>query len=203
MYTKDKFLLILIAPSGGGKSTICHEILRNREDFVYSVSYTTRKARGQEEHGKDYFFLEREEFKKIIAQDGFLEYAEVFTNYYGTSRSFVKEQLEKGKHVLLDIDVQGALKILESGMRAVTVFLLPPSNEILEQRLKNRGTDSAEQLSLRLAGARNEIRQINKFDYLVINDSIYETVRKILSVIDAEENKIFRYVNVEKDFYGE
>lgn len=199
-YGSRSFLIILIAPSGGGKSTIAKRILQELETTDYSISYTTRNPRGNEQHGQDYFFVSENEFKKIAAQNGFLESALVHGCYYGTSRSYIENKLAAGKHIVLDIDVQGAKQIMQSGIDCVTVFILPPDIYELEQRLRQRSTDSQKAIELRLRNARHEITEIQDFDYLVINDELDEAVEDVKKIIKAEELKITRKKSIIKDF---
>lgn len=196
-YNTDKFLIILISPSGGGKSTILSELVARRSDIEYSISYTTRDPRGEEENGKHYFFVQEEEFLKKIENGDFLEHACVHGKWYGTSRKFIEDKLNDGVHIILDIDVQGAEAIIESAkMRAVTIFLLPPTENIWKQRLIDRGTDTPEQIALRFKNAEEELKKIDNFNYLVINDELDIAVEKVNSIITAEENKTKSYNNV-------
>ncbi len=203
---RSSFLIILIAPSGGGKSTVLRQVMqRRREDaipIVYSISYTTRKPRGAEQDGLDYFFLDREEFDRLLEEKRFLEHAEVHGNMYGTSRDYITGQLLQGRHVILDIDVQGALSVMRSGLPMVTIFMIPPDLATLEDRLTKRGTDSAETIALRLENARMELEHRNHFDYLVVNDDLEDAILEVESIIRAEECRISRYRNIEDKFYG-
>ncbi|MDY6915900.1 MAG: guanylate kinase [Candidatus Cloacimonadota bacterium] len=202
-YVSRRFLIILIAPSGGGKSTIAKHILNEMEDVDYSVSYTTRKPRGAEKNGIDYFFVSEEKFKKIKDENGFLESALVHNSYYGTSRTYIEEKMASGKHIVLDIDVQGAKQIMNSGIDCVTIFILPPNILELEKRLRKRSTDSTEAISLRLKNAKKEIAEINNFEYLVINDKLDLAVNAVKDIIKTEEMKISRKKNILNDFMEE
>ncbi len=166
------------------------------------MSYTTREPRGNERHGVDYFFISEDEFKKRIAENRFLEYAEVHGKWYGTSKDFVQDQVDEGNHVIMDIDVQGAEKILKTGFEMVSIFLLPPDPEILENRLVNRKTDSEEKIKLRLRNAHLEIAKAGQFQYLVINDDLDTAVKDVLSIIQAEENRMSRYSDYIENYYG-
>jgi len=200
-YRRHTFLLVLIAPSGGGKSTILRQVTRQRPDIAYSVSSTTRLPRAGEVDGRDYVFLSREEFMRRREQGLFLETAEVHGNMYGTSREFVSRLLERGRHVVLDIDVQGADSVVNSGLPVVTVFLAPPSGEVLEQRLRARGTDDEATIALRLANARAEMARAADFDYLVINDDLTRAVDDVLAIVVAEENRTSRYEDFVEKFW--
>ncbi len=202
-YQKKKFLVILISPSAGGKSTVARELLKDRTKFSYSISYTTRSPRGNEQNGIDYHFIDETEFKKRIEKGFFLEYARVHNNWwYGTSLISIKELLEQNHHVVLDIDVQGALQIKSSELDFVSIFLLPPDRNVLIQRLRDRGTDSEEIIQTRLKTAIKEIDLITSFDYLVINDDLDNTIEQVLRIIVSEENKTKRYKNIKNIFYG-
>jgi len=201
-FKKKNFLIILISPSGGGKSTIGKMIVRDRSNIEYSISYTTRRPRGMEKDGIDYHFISESAFKQKIDSEDFLEYAFVHGNFYGTSRSYIEKKLKSSKHVLLDIDIRGAKQILESGVEATTIFILPPSKEILKERLIKRGTDSEDIIEERLHNAVHEIKQIKRFQYLIINDDLQTAYNDVLNIIKAEENRTQRFINIEKTFYG-
>ena len=201
MITKDNhFLIILSAPSGGGKSTILNEVLKVAEDIDYSVSYTTRKPRGTEQNGIHYHFVSEAEFQKRISEGDFLEYANVFGNWYGTSKSFIRNRLAVKHHVILDIDVQGASLISSTDIPYVKIFILPPSMEVLHQRLVLRATDSEEEIAKRLQTAKKEVAFIPQYDYLVINDKLEIAVQDVLAIIRAEENRVCRYHHPARDF---
>jgi len=199
--TKDgHFLIILSAPSGGGKSTILTEILKVADNIDYSVSYTTRRPRGAEQNGIHYHFVSEEEFQQRIAEGDFLEYAKVFGNWYGTSKSFIKKCLSLKHHVIMDIDVQGASFISATDIPYVKIFILPPSMEVLKQRLILRATDSEEEIAKRLQIAQEEVAYIPQYQYLVINDNLEIAVQDILAIIRAEENRVCRYKHPAEDF---
>lgn len=181
------FLLIVSAPSGCGKTTILRRVMAELPGLIFSVSHTTREPREREVDGKDYHFVSREDFKLIhdSEEDGFLEWAEVHGNFYGTSRGEVVRNLQKGHDVILDIDVQGAQQIIERE-NPVTIFIAPPSFEELERRLRSRGTDSDETVALRLANAKKEMTVADKYDYLIVNDRLEEAIGSLQAIIMAE-----------------
>lgn len=195
-YQKHPFLIILSAPSGGGKSTILKRILQECENIDYSISYTTRAPRGEEENGKHYFFVTEEEFTEKIHSGDFLEYANVFGNHYGTSRSYVESRLALGHHVIMDIDVQGALSIAKTSIDQVRIFILPPSEEELEHRLRARGTDSEAAIERRLHTVKQEIDCLNDYHYLVINDDLESATSQVKTIILAESLRFSRYNDV-------
>lgn len=202
MIQKSKsFLIILSAPSGGGKSTILLEILKRADNIDYSVSYTTRAPRGEEQNGIHYHFVDEKEFEQRIAEKDFLEYAKVFgKSWYGTSISYIQSRLDLGRHVIMDIDVQGASQISETAVEYVKVFIIPPSMEVLKDRLIKRGTDAMEDIRRRLETAEEELRFIPEYDYLVVNDDLDQAVEEVISIIKAEENRVSRYRNPMQDF---
>ena len=201
-FQKESFLIILISPSGGGKSTIEKMLLQEFDNIEYSISYTTRPPRANETNGKDYFFVSENKFKGMIVLDEFLEYAEVHNYWYGTSKKFIEKKNAENKHILLDIDVQGAKQIIDSGFKAVTIFILPPNSQIHQARLNNRKTDAKHVIDERLKNAKAEIDKINDFQYVVINDDLTTAFEQVKSIIIAEENKTFRYKNIKETFYG-
>lgn len=204
MIQKSKsFLIILSAPSGGGKSTILTEILKVTEDIDYSVSFTTRAPRGQEQNGIHYHFVDEAEFVKRIDQKDFLEHARVFGNWYGTSISYIQSRLDLSRHVIMDIDVQGAAQISATDIPYIKIFIIPPSMQILRERLIKRGTDSMEEINKRLGIARDEIKYISHYDYLVVNDELSQAVKEVLAIIRAEENRVARYHNPIEGFMQE
>ncbi len=182
-------LIVISAPSGCGKSTVVHALMERRPNLKFSISATTRKPREGEEDGKDYFFVSRERFMEMVAEDAFLEHAVYVENCYGTPRKALDDMLESGLDVMLDIDVQGAFQIREKRPDALMVFLMPPSFEELEKRLILRGKDSMEVIKNRLITAREECKVADKFDYIIVNDDVERAVSEFSSIIDKEKNK--------------
>lgn len=183
----DGILLVISSPSGGGKTTILKKVMAGLPGLAFSVSHTTRKPRAGEEDGRDYHFVSPESFREIASRDpsGFLEWAEVHGNLYGTGRDEVERQLQAGNDIILDIDVQGAMQV-RAAAAPVLVFIAPPSLAELEHRLRKRATDSDETIALRLENARTELGCIDTYDYLVINDRLEEAVESLRSIIIAE-----------------
>ncbi|MDP8218691.1 MAG: guanylate kinase [Candidatus Theseobacter exili] len=181
-------LLVLSSPSGGGKTTIRKRIVRMFENAIYSVSCTTRQKRTDELDGRDYIFLDKETFDEMRDNNEFLEYAEVFGNYYGTPRSFVEESIKNGNIVVLDIDVKGAMQI-KSQIKGVFIFLVPPSLKILRDRLVTRKTDDTEIIERRLSEAKRELNYIDEYDYAVINGTLRDTIEKVRSIVVSETCK--------------
>jgi guanylate kinase len=179
-------VFIISAPSGSGKSTLVARLLDTVPDLMFSVSYTTRTPRGAEVDGKGYRFVTREEFEAMLARDEFLEWAQVFGNYYGTHRSILDEARTQGKDLVLDIDVQGARQLTEKIPEAVTVFVLAPSREVLEQRLRSRGEDREEVITRRLREAADEIRNYEAYDYVLINRILEEAEATLSAIVRAE-----------------
>jgi guanylate kinase len=180
------FPVILSAPSGGGKTTIARALLARRHDLGYSVSCTTRAPRAGEVHGKDYYFLSRREFVDRQTRGEFAESAEVHGNLYGTLQAEVDRVLAGGRHVMMDIDVQGALQFRRTFPESVTVFVLPPSGEVLLDRLRDRDTETGTQLVARLQSALQELQAVDEYQYVVVNDDLDTAVELVSSIIDAE-----------------
>jgi guanylate kinase len=190
------FPIILSAPSGGGKTTIARALLKQRSDIGYSVSCTTRQPRGNEVHAKDYYFLTRTDFLTKRQRGEFAESAEVHGNLYGTLRSEVLRVLESGQHVLMDIDVQGAVQFTRVFPQSVTIFILPPSAEVLLDRLRGRQTESAQQLADRLQSALQELQSVDEYEYVVVNDDLDLAIKRITSIIEAEVSSRERVVGL-------
>ena len=189
-------LIVLSGPSGAGKGTICNEVLNNNKNVWLSISCTSRKPRNGEIEGVNYYFLSKDEFESKIENNGFLEYAIYNDNYYGTPRDKIKEKLDQGIDVILEIEVQGALKVKELVKEAIFIFILPPSMEELKARLKNRGTETEEKILKRFKTAYNEINEINKYNYVVVNDKIDSAVSKINAILLAEKCRADRIEEV-------
>lgn len=179
-------LIVLSGPSGVGKSTVISELLSERPDIYFSVSFTTRKPRVGEEDGVNYNFISKDDFEAMIGREEFLEYAQYVDNYYGTSLKLIEEKLSAGTDVLLDIEVQGAAKVREKCPDAVLIFIIPPSFEELSRRLHRRNTDAEEVIEGRLKKAREEYNEIPHYDFLVVNDQVSAAAAEIMSILVAE-----------------
>lgn len=179
-------LIIFSGFSGTGKGTIMNELLtRYPDEFCLSVSATTRSPREGEKEGVAYFFKNRDEFEKMISQDAFLEYAEYVGNYYGTPKEYVEQKLNSGKNVFLEIEMQGAMKVKEKLPQTVLVFILPPSVKTLVQRLRDRGTNSEDNIRQRMLQAKSEAENMDKYDYFVINDSLDKCIEDVRGIVDG------------------
>jgi guanylate kinase len=185
-------LFVVSSPSGGGKGTIIRHVLDVVEDLSYSVSYTTRAPRQSEVNGREYFFVSRETFDDMVAAGEFLEWACVHGNFYGTSKKQIIEETASGSDIILEVDVQGAASVRQLLMDSVSIFILPPSYEVLRRRLVARGTDSPEQLEVRLQNAPAELKQYSSFDYVIINDEIDRACAQLASIIYSERARCMR-----------
>jgi guanylate kinase len=185
-------LFVVSSPSGGGKGTLIRRVLEVVDNLSYSVSYTTRGPRPTEVNGREYFFVDQAEFEEMIADGEFLEWACVHGNYYGTSKRQIAEKTAAGLDLILEVDVQGAASVRQLLMDSVSVFILPPSYGVLRQRLCDRGTDSPENLELRMRNAPEELKQYSSFDYVIINDEIERAVGQLASIIYAERARCSR-----------
>ena len=183
-------LYIISAPSGAGKTSLVKALLEKLADVTVSVSHTTRPARPGEQDGVDYHFVEKAEFERLAASGEFLEYAQVFDNYYGTRRATVLEKLESGEDVILEIDWQGAGQVRKLMPYAISVFILPPSRSALEQRLSSRGQDSDEIIARRMQDATSDIQHYVEFDYVVINDDFDEAAQQLRSIVLAQRQRL-------------
>ena len=190
---KKATLVVLSSPSGGGKTTICRKILKKHKDYLYSVSATTRKKRKNEKEGKDYFFFSENRFNQIRKKRGFVEWAKVHGEYYGTLKKFVDQAEKEGGTVLFVLDVQGGMAIKKKYTESVLIFLFPPSLEELKNRLIGRGTDNVDDVEKRLETALKEIKFWSKYDYVVINKNLEETVKLVEKIIEAERHKSLRF----------
>jgi guanylate kinase len=183
-------LFIISAPSGSGKTTLTNELLRLVPNLEFSISYTTRPPRGSEKDGREYFFVSREEFEAMIRRDEFLEHAEVFGHYYGTARSFLDLARKQGKDLVLDIDVQGARQLKQKEAAAVSIFILPPSRDVLEKRLRDRShaehVDSEEVIQRRLLAAGKEIENYPNYDYILVNERLDQSIDQLKAIVAAE-----------------
>ncbi len=186
-------VVIISAPSGTGKTTICRGLLRINKNFVFSISYTTRPKRENEIDGRDYFFVSKEKFFQMVKNNEFLEWAKVYENYYGTSKKQVLKEIIAGKYVLLDIDVQGGKKIKKIFPEGIFIFILPPSWNELKNRLKKRGQNSIQEINFRLKNIQKEIKYIKYYDYIVVNDDLEKTVNTINNIIQCHKYKIKDY----------
>jgi len=185
-------VFIISAPSGSGKSTLVNKLMQTVPRLTFSISYTTRAPRGAEVNGKDYVFISRQDFEAMLERGEFLEHAEVFGNYYGTHRSTFEEAVRQGHDLLLDIDVQGARQLKVAIPEALSIFVLPPSREILEQRLRARSEDSEEVIQRRLRGAAEEVRNYWQYDFVLINREIEESTARLVSIVRAERQRTAR-----------
>jgi guanylate kinase len=184
----EGMLIVLSSPSGGGKSSICQALLHSDHQLEYSISTTSRPPRGDEQDGRDYFFVTEEGFREMIEADSFYEWAKVHDNYYGTRRELVDTRLAEGKDIVLDLDVVGGLNIKKATEKAVLIFVLPPSLKVLEERLRRRNTDEEQAIQKRLSNARTEINFAQKYDYVVVNEELEQTIGIIRRIIEAERH---------------
>ena len=185
-------LIVISGVSGTGKGTVCKKLLADLPKISYSISATTRKPRQGEVDGREYYFLSVDEFKQWIADEKFLEYAEVYGNFYGTPLNKIEEQLNRGEDVLLEIDVQGALNVKKKCPDGIYIFLLPPSLAELRRRIENRGTETPESLNRRLKNAVAEIQIGREYDYVVVNDTVENAAAQIKAILTAERCKVAR-----------
>jgi len=184
---KDKGnLFVISAPSGAGKTSLVKALLQREPHLRFSISYTTRKPRVAEQHGRDYFFVDHATFEKMVAAGDFLEHAKVFDNYYGTAKAQVENILDSGDHVILEIDWQGAQQIRKASPACQSIFILPPSREELEKRLRGRGTDGDEIIARRLRDSVSDMAHWNEFDFVVVNDDFDRALGDLASVIDGK-----------------
>lgn len=199
MKSKKGLLLVCSGPSGSGKGTVLRRLLEEMDNLFYSVSATTRSPRPGEEHGVHYFFLQKGQFEELIEQDGMLEHASYVGNYYGTPKKAVMDRIDRGEHVILEIEVQGAMQVKAEYPDAVMIFILPPSMEELQQRLVGRGTEEESVVRSRMKTAEEEIQQAHKYGYLVVNNTIDDAVETIAAIIKAEETRTERMIETLKE----
>ena len=193
MMDSKGILIVVSGFSGAGKGTLMKELLKNHPgQYTLSISATTRQPRDGEEDGREYFFITTEEFEKMIAQDQLIEYARYVDNYYGTPRAYVEEQLEAGKDVILEIEIQGALKVKENFPQTLLLFVTPPTAGELRERLKGRGTETEDVIDFRMNRAKEEALGMDRYDYLLINDMVDECVEEMHQIIRGEHRRSYR-----------
>lgn len=199
---KRKGLLVVVSgPAGVGKGTLCKAYMKKFDDMKLSVSNTTRLPRDGERDGVEYNFTTKENFLKMIENDELLEYVNVFENYYGTSKKWVQEQLDMGNDIILEIDIVGAMNVKKTYDNALLLFIIPPSYEVLEKRLRNRNTDSDDQIRQRLERMEEEIKIMRDYDYFVVNDDIDESLDMMKAIIDTQRCSVKRYGQQEIESY--
>ena len=189
---REGIILIISAPSGAGKTTLCHALMKRFPNMKESVSYTTRPPRAGEVHGVDYFFVSRKEFQRMVDADAFAEWAEVHGNLYGTALATIDEARKCGVDLVLDIDCQGARRLKEQIERCVYIFILPPSMEELRRRLDSRSSDAREAIDLRIERAAGEIREARWYDYIIINDNLETAFEELSAIVVAHSRRTFR-----------
>lgn len=197
------FLLVLSGPSGSGKGTVSQAIMKENKEIVFSTSVTTRTPRPGEVNGENYFFVSKTKFEQMVEKDELLEHAFVHTNYYGTPKQFVFDQIENGEIVLLEIDVQGTLQIKKKYKEAVFIFLIPPTMEELRNRLVKRDTESEEEINTRFKNAFRELDFVGEYDFFVINDKVSQAVIDIENIIAAEKLRVKRHKDIKSEVLKE
>ena len=198
--SEQGLLVIFSGTSGSGKGTVLRSLLSGRGDITLSISATTRAPRPGERDGVDYFFRTQEDFERMIREEQLLEYARYSGNYYGTPASFIRSQRDQGRHVLLEIEVQGALQVMERCPDAVSVFLVPPSMQELEDRLRGRGTETEDAIRRRLEAAHREISQMGRYQYVVVNDQVEKAAEDLSSILRAETRRFDRMKQIREEF---
>lgn len=204
---KQGILIVISAPSGAGKGSVISEMCKQNDNLWVSISATSRPMRSNDEEGKTYYFLSKEEFEKKIKENYFLEYTNYVGNYYGTPKQYIQEHLNKGEDVILEIEIEGAMNVRKQIPEALCVFIMPPSLKELKRRLENRGTDNKEKILERFKTAYQEINEVAKYNYVVINDQIEIAADKVLSIIKAEKCRVDRieevYLQNEEEYMHE
>ncbi|MDR1418287.1 MAG: guanylate kinase [Endomicrobium sp.] len=185
-------IVVISAPSGAGKTTICDAIIKSDKNILRSVSYTTREPRKGEKNSRDYFFVKETEFKQMLKSKKFVEFAKVHNNYYATSKDFLNKTLRSGKTILLEIDVQGALKIKKQYPQSCMIFIMTKNLKVLKQRLISRNKDSIETINMRIKNAKKEIQYLERYDYLVINANLEEVIDSVKTIIKSLKYKIIK-----------
>ena len=194
---KNKGMIIIVsAPSGAGKTSICDALIKSDKNIIYSVSTTTREPRKGEKDGREYYFVNDNEFKKMVRKNMFVEWAKVHNHFYGTSKKILEQTVNKGKDILLDIDVQGAVKIKKQYKNALMIFITTPTLKVLKERLIKRNKDSLEVIKTRLENAKKELTYLPKYDYLILNDKLDKSIENVKSIICAERLSIKRNIKV-------
>lgn len=186
-------LLVISGPSGAGKGTICKDLVKKNSSINLSVSATTRSPREGEVEGVNYFFKTKDEFLKMVDEGGFLEYASIYDNYYGTPKEAILSKINAGEDVILEIEMQGAMQVKKAFPEAVLVFIVPPSLKELKARIVGRGTETKEQIDKRMSSSLDEIRLLENYSYFVVNNTVEDSVEKVESIIEAEKSRVSRY----------
>jgi len=202
-FEREKGILIVISgPSCAGKGSVCKIICRKNPDLRLSISETTRQPRNSEKHGREYFYISKESFEERIKKGQYLEYATVYENYYGTPKDYVENLLESGFDVILEIDIQGAAKVRTNYKEGIYIFIVPPSMQELRRRIEERGTESKEQMEMRLNCAYEEMKNADDYSYIVINDDLNDAAQRVQSIITAEKCRTERLKNKIEDILG-
>ncbi len=188
----DGLLIVMSGFSGAGKGTLLKSVMSQYDNFVFSVSMTTRSPREGEIDGKDYFFVDRQTFEKTIEEDGLVEHAEYCGNYYGTPKAYIERKLKEGMNVILDIEVKGAMQIKKKFPNALMIYVVPPSIEILRERLSKRGSETREVIDKRLLKAKEECEYISDYEYIIVNDDLEKANEKFINIVDTARQAVFR-----------
>ncbi len=188
----DGLLIVMSGFSGAGKGTLLKSVMSQYDNYVFSVSMTTRSPREGEVDGKDYFFVDRQTFEKTIEEDGLVEHAEYCGNYYGTPRAYIERKLKEGMNVILDIEVMGATQIKKKFPNALMIYVVPPSIEILRERLSKRGSETKEVIDKRLLKAKEECEYISDYEYIIVNDDLEEAKKKFINIVETARQAVFR-----------